>query len=121
MSGLLVAPMMNTFFLAPIPSISVRIWLITLSEAPPGNQKYNKTSIKLTNKQSLTSISTAATPGLGDGVQLIEEQDAGSSTPCLRDVIDDVRNEHKQSLTLSKTSLTLASDSPNHIVNSSGP
>ena len=50
MSGLLVAPMMNTFFLAPIPSISVRIWLITLSEAPPGNQKYNKKSIKLTHK-----------------------------------------------------------------------
>ena len=29
MSGLLVAPMMNTFFLLPMPSISVRIWLIT--------------------------------------------------------------------------------------------
>ena len=34
-SGLLVAPMINTFFLEPIPSISVRTWLITLSAAPP--------------------------------------------------------------------------------------
>ena len=38
MSGLLVAPMMNTFFLLPMPSISVRIWLITLSEAPGGKK-----------------------------------------------------------------------------------
>ena len=37
MSGLLVAPMMNTFFLLPMPSISVRIWLMTLSEAPPAS------------------------------------------------------------------------------------
>ena len=36
MSGRLVAPMMNTFFLLLIPSISVRIWLITRSAAPPG-------------------------------------------------------------------------------------
>ena len=37
MSGLLVAPMMKTFFLLPMPSISVRIWLMTLSEAPPAS------------------------------------------------------------------------------------
>ena len=36
MSGRLVAPIMNTFFLLLIPSISVRIWLITRSAAPPG-------------------------------------------------------------------------------------
>ena len=36
MSGRLVAPMMNTFFLLLMPSISVRIWLITRSAAPPG-------------------------------------------------------------------------------------
>ena len=35
MSGLFVAPIINTFFLADIPSISVRIWLITRSAAPP--------------------------------------------------------------------------------------
>lgn len=29
--------MMKTFFLAPIPSISVRIWLITRSAAPPAS------------------------------------------------------------------------------------
>ena len=38
MSGRLVAPMMNTFFLLLIPSISVRIWLITRSAAPPGKR-----------------------------------------------------------------------------------
>ena len=32
---LFVAPIIKTFFFAPIPSISVRIWLITLSAAPP--------------------------------------------------------------------------------------
>lgn len=34
---LLVAPMMKTFFLLLIPSISVRIWLMTLSAAPPAS------------------------------------------------------------------------------------
>lgn len=33
MSGLLVAPMTKTFFLAPTPSTSVRIWLMTRSPA----------------------------------------------------------------------------------------
>ena len=37
-SGLLVAPMMNTFFFELMPSISVSIWLITRSAAPPTNQ-----------------------------------------------------------------------------------
>ena len=37
MSGLLVAPMMKTFFLLPMPSISVRIWLMTRSKAPPAS------------------------------------------------------------------------------------
>lgn len=30
-------PMMKTFFLAPMPSISVRIWLMTRSAAPPAS------------------------------------------------------------------------------------
>ena len=34
MSGLLVAPIINTFFLELMSSISVRIWLITRSAAP---------------------------------------------------------------------------------------
>lgn len=38
MSGLLVAPMMKTFFLELIPSISVRTWLMTRSAAPPGEE-----------------------------------------------------------------------------------
>ena len=33
MSGLLVAPMMKTIFAGPTPSISVKIWLITLGVA----------------------------------------------------------------------------------------
>lgn len=34
---LFVAPMMKTFFFEPIPSISVRTWLMTLSDAPPAS------------------------------------------------------------------------------------
>lgn len=34
---LLVAPMIKTFFLSLIPSISVKIWLMTLSAAPPAS------------------------------------------------------------------------------------
>ena len=37
MSGRLVAPMMKTFFLAPTPSISVSIWFMTRSPAPPAS------------------------------------------------------------------------------------
>ena len=37
MSGLLVAPMMNTVFLAFMPSISVSSWLSTRSAAPPAS------------------------------------------------------------------------------------
>ena len=36
MSGLLVAPMMKTFFLLPMPSISVKIWLITCEQLGNG-------------------------------------------------------------------------------------
>ena len=39
MSGRFVAPMMKTFFLELMPSISVRIWLMTLSAAPPGQTR----------------------------------------------------------------------------------
>ena len=37
MAGSMVAPMMKTLFLLPMPSISVRIWLMTRSEAPPAS------------------------------------------------------------------------------------
>merc|ERR1719379_3107278 len=37
MSGRFVAPMMKTDFFAPMPSISVRIWLMTRSPAPPAS------------------------------------------------------------------------------------
>lgn len=35
--GLFVAPIKNIFFFTPTPSISVRSWLITLSDAPPAS------------------------------------------------------------------------------------
>ena len=38
MSGLLVAPMMKTFFFDDIPSISVSTWLMTRSAAPPAHK-----------------------------------------------------------------------------------
>merc|ERR1719499_1424172 len=63
MSGLLVAPMMNTFFLLPIPSICQ-----DLVDHPVG---------------SATSITTTAASGLGNGVQLVEEEDARCSAPGL--------------------------------------
>ncbi|CAN7974760.1 unnamed protein product, partial [Ixodes persulcatus] len=86
MSGRLVAPMMNTFFLLLMPSISVRIWLITRSAAPPAQCK---------------SPPAARAPKAADARPV-------TSVP-------------QQQRTLSKTSRTLASDSPNHMVSSSGP
>ena len=46
---LLVAPMMKTFFLALMPSISVSSWLMTRSAAPPVTQStYTYTSSSIT-------------------------------------------------------------------------
>ena len=56
MSGLLVAPMMNTFFLLPIPSISVRIWLMTLSEAPPASPLVPPASYNINCKLLITIV-----------------------------------------------------------------
>uniref|UniRef100_A0A6B0ULM7 Putative secreted protein n=1 Tax=Ixodes ricinus TaxID=34613 RepID=A0A6B0ULM7_IXORI len=85
MSGRLVAPMMNTFFLLLMPSISVRIWLITRSAAPPASPTLPPRALAMESSSSKKSTQGAA------------------------------------ALALSKTSRTLASDSPNHMVSSSGP
>ena len=86
MSGRLVAPMTKTDFLAPTPSISVRIWLTTrspASEAPPP-------------------------PPLPRGL-------------AIESISSKKRTHGAAPRALSKRSRTLDSDSPNHIVSSSGP
>lgn len=85
MSGRLVAPMMKTFFLAPMPSISVRIWLMTRSAAPPASPIEEPLERAIESSSSKKSTQGAAERAL------------------------------------SKISRTLASDSPNHMVRSSGP
>mmetsp|Transcript_43754 Transcript_43754/g.104032 ORF Transcript_43754/g.104032 Transcript_43754/m.104032 type:complete len:238 (+) Transcript_43754:360-1073(+) len=85
MSGRLVAPMMNTFFFSPTPSISVRSWFMTRSPAPP------------------------ASPPEEPRARAMESSSSKKSTHGA-----DCR-------ALSNTSRTLPSDSPNHMVSSSGP
>ena len=103
MSGLLVAPMMKTFFLLPMPSISVRIWLMTLSEAPPASPLVPPLDLAM-----LSSSSKKRTQGAADlrGKKIFQNY---SGSPV---------SSH---LALSNTSRTFASDSPNHMVSSSGP
>lgn len=84
-SGLLVAPTIKMFFLAPTPSISVSNWLMTLSPAPPASPE-------------CPPLATA--------------MESNSSKK---------RTQGEAARALSKTSLTLASLSPNHMVNISGP
>ena len=59
-SGLLVAPMINTFFLLPIPSISVRIWLITLSLAPPASPEVPPRDFAILSNSSKNKTQGAA-------------------------------------------------------------
>ena len=59
-SGLLVAPMMKTFFLLPIPSISVRIWLMTLSLAPPASPEVPPRDLAILSNSSKKSTQGAA-------------------------------------------------------------
>ena len=103
MSGLLVAPMMKTFFLLPIPSISVRIWLMTLSEAPPASPLVPPLDLAI-----LSSSSKKRTQGAAD-----------LRGKYLRIIKPNLTL--RPHLALSNTSRTLASDSPNHMVSSSGP
>ncbi len=68
---LLVAPMIKTFFLLVIPSISVKIWLMT---------PVSRTSC----------ISSPATSCFSNRVQLVKEQNAWGRLPCL------IPQQHKQ-------------------------
>ena len=85
MSGRLVAPMMNTVFFEPMPSISVRSWFSTRSAAPPSSPELDPRAFAMESNSSKNKTHGA-----------------------------DWR-------ALSKISRTFASDSPNHIVRSSGP
>ncbi len=60
MSGLLVAPMMNTFFFELIPSISVNSWLITRSAAPPPSPTFPPRAFAMESNSSKNSTHGAA-------------------------------------------------------------
>mmetsp|Transcript_176846 Transcript_176846/g.430218 ORF Transcript_176846/g.430218 Transcript_176846/m.430218 type:complete len:227 (-) Transcript_176846:1607-2287(-) len=85
MSGRLVAPMMKMLFFEPTPSISVSIWFMTRSPAPPASPREDPRAFAIESSSSKKSTHGAAPRAL------------------------------------SNTSRTLPSDSPNHIVSSSGP
>ena len=131
MSGLFVAPMMNTFFLELIPSISVSSWLMTLSAAPPASP----TLPPLAYKQPLQP-SNHTTSEHGEGEKEREREGGkeggregrreGSYPRALLTLAMESSSSKNSTqgaacLALSNMSLTLASDSPNHIVSSSGP
>ena len=84
MSGLLVAPMMNTFFLLPMPSISVRIWLMTLSLAPPASPEVPPRDLAI-----LSNSSKKSTQGAAERALQIMEMILGnrSSTMCRKNKI----------------------------------
>ena len=85
--------MMKTFFLLPMPPISVRIWLMARSEAPPASPLETKILDSRKNIYIESIHGPAAAEGLGNGGELIEEEDARQTN----------------------TSRTLASDSLNHM------
>ena len=65
-SGLLVAPMINTFFLEPILSISVRTWLITLSVAPPPSPTFPPRDLAMESSSSKKRTQGAAALALSN-------------------------------------------------------
>ena len=60
MSGLFVAPMMKTFFFDPMPSISVRIWLMTRSAAPPASPTEPPRALAIESSSSKNNTQGAA-------------------------------------------------------------
>lgn len=80
----LVAPMINTFFLAFIPSISVCTVRHILAVEHLTYQDLVEDSVT-----SAAGVTTAASSGLGDGVQLIKEHDTWRGSPSL---VEDVSN-----------------------------
>lgn len=59
-SDLFVAPMMKTFFLSDMPSISVRIWLMTLSAAPPASPAPPPLDLAMESSSSKNNMQGAA-------------------------------------------------------------
>lgn len=119
MSGLFVAPMMKTFFLVDIPSISVKIWLMTLSAAPPPSPALPPRALAMESSSSKKRTHGAACLACRRKKQKCtsyKQTNAVLSSPETSSNFVQTK-----ALTLSKISLTLASDSPNHMVSSSGP
>lgn len=116
-SGLLVAPIIKTVFLADNPSISVKSWFKTLSAAPPASpMEFPRCKIfnQKTCKPNQIRVSWQTRNQNLLFVKLITWIAMESSSSKKRTHGADWR-------ALSKISLTLASLSPNHIVSSSGP
>lgn len=114
---LFVAPIMKTFFLLDMPSISVSIWLMTLSDAPPASPPLPPLDLAMESSSSKNKMQGAACLACRQRRgQEVSAVTGGNITvhfvlivfPC-------------SALTFSNTSLTLASDSPNHMVSISGP
>lgn len=57
---LFVAPMIKTFFLSDMPSISVRIWLMTLSAAPPASPAPPPLDLAMESNSSKNKMQGAA-------------------------------------------------------------
>lgn len=86
-SGLLVAPMTNTFFFEVMPSISGKV----SQDARTHWGGYILTSQELVDDtvRSTTGIANGTATGLGNRVQLVEEDNAGSGrTRLVEDVAD---------------------------------
>ena len=64
--GRLVAPMINTFFLAPMPSISVRTWLMTRSAAPPASPPPPPRALAIESNSSKNKTQGAAARALSN-------------------------------------------------------
>lgn len=127
---LFVAPMMNTFFLSDMPSISVSIWLMTLSAAPPASPAPPPLDLAIESNSSKNKMQGAACLACMEEVRTSKgiqiwlnaliciELSLKTPSVCLSYYTFFIPFF---ALTLSNTSRTLASDSPNHIVSISGP
>lgn len=63
--------MMKTFFLAPIPSISVKSWLITLSAAPPEKLSSVDVELQSLHEQGVYRLSTVTQLMVTEGCEQI--------------------------------------------------
>ena len=133
MSGRLVAAMMKTDPFEPTPSTSVRIWLTMRSPAspPPDCDEPRGFAIEsISSKKRMHGAAARALRcvwlrrdrvglswGMMLGVWMMRAERRGAMRAHVR--VESPSLSHRP--TLSKRSRTLASDSPNHMVRSSGP